>query len=218
MGKYQYVFLIFIFIFLFPGIGESAGVFGGAEVDNEGQRFFYMGAQTEGKFFLQVFAGDLLYNFKDDGKIRETKLRFITPAIGLQKQGALTLSLVAGPTLREKKEEQDSGFKKTTNLGGFFQFGGFLSEEDKNLEFLASYTTLDNFVWSRLRGKKKITAYLFTGAEIFWMGNKDFDSWGGGPLLEFNGGKGTLALKAGYKHTSTYKGGAYTGIEVYVPL
>jgi hypothetical protein len=218
MGKHQYVLFIFLSILLFPNTGESAGVFGGAEVDNKGQRFFYMGAQTEGKYFFQIFAGDLLYDFEDAGKTTEAKLRFITPAIGVRKQGPMTLSLAVGPTFREKKEEQSTGVKKETGTGGFLQLGGFIWQEDKNFEFLASYTTLDNFIWSRMRGKKRVTDRFFTGAELFWMGNEDFDSWGGGPLLELSGKRGGLTLKVGYKHTSIYQGGMYTGIEFYVPF
>jgi hypothetical protein len=216
MENFKFAFLVFILLLVAPRIGESAGVFGGTEVDDEGQRFFYIGMITEGKLFFNIFAGDLLYEFEINGDFREARLRFITPALGIKKEGPLTFTLIAGPTLREKKEEQDSGFKTKTEAGGFFQFGGFIWGKDENLEVLISYTTLDNFFWSRLRGKKRIIGHIFTGIGLFWMGNRDFEGWGVGPLLEFRGEKGTLGVKAGYKYTSTYKGGVYTGVEFYI--
>jgi hypothetical protein len=217
VGKHGYAFLIFAvsIFFLLASSAESAGLFTGAEVDDESQRFLYAGAQTDGKYFLQIFAADLNYDFKDNGIIREATSKWITPAIGFRTRGSLSLSVVAGPTFREKKEEQSSGTTTVRDSGGFFQVGGYFWKEDMNIEFLASYTNLDNFLWGRLRAKKRIRDSFFMGAEVFGMGNQDFNGWGVGPLLELRKGKAAFTLKAGYKNTTTYGGGLYAGLELY---
>lgn len=176
---------------------------------------FSAGAQTDGRYVLQLFAGDLDYDFKDNGTIREATSKWITPAVGFRTRVSYSLSVVAGPSFREKKEKQGSGTTTVRDSGGFFQLGGFFWKEDMNLEFLASYTNLDNFLWGWLRAKNRIRGSLFVGAEVFGMGNQDFDGWGGGPLLELRKGKAAFTLKAGYKNTTTYGGGLYTGLELY---
>jgi len=215
VGKYGFAFLIVICLLLISKPGECTGLYGGAEIDDESQRFFYLGVQTEGKYFLQVFAGDLYYDFKDNGKIIDAELKWITPAVGIKLEGPVTLTLAAGPTFRNKKEERDPKTEKDTESGGFYQLGLFRWRENHNLEFLASYTNLDNFYWSRLRGRKRVKGSFFAGMEIFGMDNQDVDAWGVGPLLEYQMKKTAITFKTGYKHTSTYNGGFYTGLEFY---
>ena len=186
-----------------------------AEVDDEGQSFIYLGAATEGTIFFNVFAGYLQYEFEDDDILRDATIKSITPALGIKKEGPLTLTLAAGPILREKEEEQDDGDDRTTEVGGFVQFGSYYWGNKGTFEGLVSYTTLDDFFWGRIRGKRKTVGRLYAGAEFFLMGNSDFDSWGLGPLLEFRGDKASILLKGGYKHTSTFNDGMYTGIELF---
>ncbi len=215
MGKYGFAFLIVICLLLISKPGESTALYGGAEIDDESQRFFYLGVQTEGKYFLQVFAGDLYYDFKDNGKIIDSELKWITPAVGIKLEGPVTLTLAAGPTFRRKEEDREPKTEKDTESGGFYQLGLFRWKEDYNLEFLASYTNLDNFYWNRLRGRKRVKGSFFAGMEIFGMDNQDVDAWGVGPLLEYHVKKTAITFKTGYKHTSTYNGGFYTGLEFY---
>jgi len=201
-----------------PAAAGAAGVFGGAEVDDEGQSFVYVGGATDGKIFFSALAGHLEYQFREGGALRDAEITSITLSVGMRKEGPITLTLGAGPVLREKKEENAGGESRTTEAGGAVQLGGYLYGDGGSLEALASYATLDDFFWGRLRGKRQAVGDLYAGAEVFLMGNSDFDGWGAGPLVEFRAGRVTLGAKAGYKHTSTFKGGAYVGLEIYAPF
>lgn len=201
-----------------PSSGGAAGVYGGAEVDDEGQSFVYAGGTTDGKIYLSAFAGHLEYRFRDGGVLRDAEITSLTPSVGIRREGPLTLTLSAGPMFREKKEEGAFGDESTTEAGGALQFGGYLQDGQGSLEALASYATLDDFFWGRLRGKRQAFGDLYAGAEIFLMGNSDFEGWGTGPVIEFRAGGIAVALKAGFKHTSTFGDGAYAGLELFAPF
>lgn len=218
MEKLKFAVLGIMLVLLAPLDAVSSGVYGGFDIDNEGQIFSYLGGMTGGAIFANVIAGYNRYEFKDNGMIREARSLFVTPAIGIKREGPLTLTLTAGPTIREKEEEKESGNDLTTEVGATFQAGAFYWGNNRTMDCLASISTLDTFFWSRIRGKQSIAHNLYGGVELFWMGNDDFESWGLGPLLEMRMKKVSLGLKTGYKNTSTFHDGFYVGIEFFTPL
>jgi hypothetical protein len=215
MEKSKSALVVIILLLLLPSAAESTGVFGGFDIDNEGQIFSYVGGVTEGTVFAHVLAGYQRYEFKDNGEIREVNSFFVTPAIGLKSSGPLSVNLSVGPTVRDKEEEEESGYDRSTEVGGTVQVGGYLWRRDHTFDALASFSTLDAFFWGRMRGTKRIANNLYGGGEIFWMGNDDFEGWGAGPVMVLQMKKLSLGLKMGYKNTSTFDDGFYVGCELY---
>ncbi|MGW8272481.1 MAG: hypothetical protein ACWGN7_03720 [Thermodesulfovibrionales bacterium] len=212
------IFLIVALLLVWPIAGDCAGIFAGFEFDDEEQHFYYLGLSTDGEYFFNVLASHNRYEFEDNGELRLAKIKSLSPGVGLRREGPLTWMVSAGPVVREKDEETDEGSSSKTEIGALFQLDGFWFRDNESLRLQATFSTLDTFLWSRLRGKKRIYGVLHGGAEVFWMGNSDFDAWGIGPILEISMEGISAVARWGLKESSTFNGGMYAGIELYTPL
>lgn len=218
MASHWRVILIVSFLLFWPIAGECAGVFGGFEFDDEEQHFYYLGVATDGKYFLNALASHNRYEFEDNGELKLAKIKSLSLGAGLRREGPLSLAVSAGPVVREKDEEVDEGTSSETEIGALFQFDGYWWRDDEVLRLQATFSTLDTFVWSRLRGRKRIHGVLYGGAEVFWMGNSDYHAWGVGPILEVGLEAISVVARWGFKHSSTFNGGVYAGVELYAPF
>lgn len=198
----------------------SAGVYTGFEVDSDDKQLYFVGAQTNGPLFLNVFLGHLKYKFEENNSTVDVKSTFVTPTVGYRFTitDPLTFSIAAGATWEEKTEDRNNKDDTDTNTGAFAQIGATYWKDDKNYEFLASYSDPTEFIWSRLRGKHRVHGRYFLGGEAFWMGNEDFDSVGAGALFEIRGERVATTFKIGVSDTSTDDTGVYGGIEFSMPF
>ena len=208
-------FISLVLSMLYAGF-VGAGSYFGYEVDDSEQSLLFAGSQTEQKTFFSVFAGDLKYDFFDNGVKTRVKSRFITPTIGYRFGSSISYSIAAGYTW-ESKQELAVQSKDSNEHGLFAQFAASHWKPDGNHELLLSYSSASEFVWSRYRGKYRLGSRWLLGAELFWMGNEDFDSNGLGMLFEVSSNPISATLKIGVKNTATDTHGAYAGVEFYIP-
>lgn len=195
-----------------------SGVFTGYEADTENTRLLFVGGQTDSDIFLHYFAANLQYEFLDGNTTKEVNNNILDIGLGFRLGRNNNYSFIFGPTYNDKTEHNLISDSNKKSTGVFYQFGTNATSAGKYYEFLSSYTSLDRFIWSRGRYKARINAAYSAGAEIFWMGNNDGDSWGSGLLLEYASTYANAGLKAGYKRSTNEESGAYFGLEFYIPF
>jgi len=227
-----YVLSLLVFLTLWPSAGMTHDAFTGFELDDRGQYYGFLGLQTpltsiqkDLDLFAQLYAATLRYSFRSDGNLLNARVDSITPSVGLrQRFDPWNVSVLAGPQFREKHEDVVNGGRTTSDeVGAFLQGETFYWHERGSFHGIISYSTLDDFFWGRLRGK--VSAFktngghrIYAGWDVIGMGNKDFNAFHTGPLVEVPIGKVFFLIKGGYKYTSAFHNGAYTGLEIYLPF
>lgn len=216
-----------------PLVSEAGDVFTGFQIDNKGQYFGYLGVRTPilrtsggPSLFVQAITAGLGYSFKTNGQLLDANVQSIVPSIGITKTlGGWTLSALAGPQLR-RIEEQRLNASGTINYqaGVYGQVEAFYWQEKWNLHAIGSYADLDNFFWSRLRGKvlayqpEKSCCATYVGWDVTGMGNADFRAVMTGPVAEVQVDKVFVLAKGGYQNSTSFHSGAYGGFEIYFPF
>ncbi len=207
--------------------------FGGAEVTSEGEAVEYfsvgmMRTLSEPKWIIlgRVLGLHVDYKFEVEDEVLEGELSSVTPYIGIRRlfdgyDGSI--SLLSGPDIEwVEQEHTDAPARKERKNGISVQ--GELDKwwpSERNLSLILNYKSVDDFFWGRLRVKDGILKLgdgsLFVGVEGVGMGNADFGALQIGALTELTNVVSNLsvALKAGYKHSSSFTESAYTGIEFY---
>ena len=216
-----------------PLVSEAGDVFTGFQVDNKSQYFGYLGVRTpilrtsEGSdLFVQAMTAGLGYSFKTNGQLLDANVQSIVPALGITKKiGGWALSALAGPQLRRIEEQRLNSSSTISYQAGLYgQLEAFYWHEKWNLLAIGSYADLDNFFWSRLRGKvlaykpEKSCCATYAGWDVAGMGNADFRAVMTGPVGEVQVGKVFLLAKGGYQHSTSFHSGAYGGFEIYFPF
>jgi hypothetical protein len=210
--------------------GEAGDVFSGFQIDDQHQYFGYLGVrtpilQTSGgpDLFGQMMTAALGYSFRSNGRLLDANVQFIVPSLGIkQTVGGWTVSALAGPQLRRIEEERfHSSVSINHQIGAFGQVEALYWHEKGSVHAIGSYADLDNFFWSRVRGK--LLAYqsdkgwgtTYVGWDVAGMGNADFRAVQTGPLVEVPIGKVFLLFKGGYQNSTSFHSGGYGGVEVY---
>ena len=103
-------------------------------------------------------------------------------------------------------------------MGGTLKFSLYSTDPGLRKELLASYSTTDQFTWTRARIKQAIKNNVSIGGELILMGNEDAQSAGGGVLLEWIGKSGGVAIKVGYKKSTNDENTPYGGAEAFIPF
>ncbi|TKS64358.1 MAG: hypothetical protein EWM73_00505 [Nitrospira sp.] len=216
-----------------PLVSEAGDVFTGFQIDNRSQYFGYLGVRTPilrasggPDFFVQAMTAGLGYNFKTNGQILDANVQFIVPSLGITKTlGGWALSALAGPQLRRIEEQRLNASSTTTYQAGVYgQLEAFYWHEKWNLLAIGSYADLDNFFWSRLRGKvlafkpEKSCCATYVGWDVTGMGNADFRAVMTGPVVEVQVEKVFLLARGGYQNSNTFHSGTYGGFEIYFPF
>lgn len=216
-----------------PATSQAGDVFTGFQIDNKNQYMGYLGVRTpllsmsEGtNLFVQVMTAGLGYSFKSNGQLLDANVQFVAPSLGIsQNIGSWTLSALAGPQLRRIEEQRFNASASIDHqIGAYGQLEALYWHENGSFHAIASYADLDNFFWSRLRGK--LLAYApntgccktFVGWDVAAMGNAEFKAVQTGPLVEVPVGKVFLLAKGGYQNSSSFHSGAYGGFEIYFPF
>ena len=216
-----------------PLVSEAGDVFTGFQIDNKSQYFGYLGVRTpilrtsEGSdLFVQAMTAGLGYSFKTNGQLLDANVQSIVPALGITKTlGGWALSAFAGPQLRRIEEQRLNASSTTTYQAGVYgQLEAFYWHEKWNLLAIGSYADLDNFFWSRLRGKvlaykpEKSCCATYVGWDVTGMGNADFRAVMTGPVVEIQAGKVFLLARGGYQNSNSFNSGTYGGFEIYFPF
>lgn len=135
----------------------------------------------------------------------------------------LTLLLLAHASQPHRIEEQRVNASNTIayQAGMYAQLEAFYRHEKWNILAIGSYLDLDNFFWSRLRGKvlayqpDKSCCRTYVGWDLTGMGHADFRGIMTGPLGEVQVGKIFLLARGGYQNNTAFYDGIYGGLGIY---
>lgn len=183
-------------------------------------------ASEEISLFVHVLTAGLGYHTKSNGQILDANAQFIVPSLGIAKTlNDWTFSALVGPQLRRIEEQQPNASKSIDYQAGVYgQLEAFYRHEKWNFLAIGSYADLDNFFWSRLRGKalvykpEKSCCATYVGWDATGMGSADFRGIMTGPVGEVQVGNVFLLVRGGYQNNTAFHGGAYGGFEVYSPF
>lgn len=224
-----------LILLLSPESARSGDLFTGFQMDDDAQYFTYLGLREDLpwevsglKGYVQLFASGQTYEFESSNQDIDADVQSLTPSLGVTKAlagGPWTVSALAGPQLRWKKEEgftNDAG--RDLDVGVFLQAEAMYWQETGSFHALFSYASLDDFFFGRLRGKLRTFSpesgccYVFLGFDVAGMGNDDFRAVQIGPLIEVPVGRVFLLTRGGYQNDSSSGSGGYGGLEIYMPF
>lgn len=220
-------------VLLCPGIVAAGDVFTGYQFDNRGEYYSYLGVRTpltsDGSKlqpFVQVLGAGLGYKFKDNGATRSADVQFATPSLGIKYPvGPWSLVGFVGPQFRWKQEDQATGGRSNRqDVGVYAQGEAFYWHEQGTVHAIVSYTDLQNFVWSRIRGTRLVhkseegCCSVYLGGDLAGMGNDQFYAIQVGPVLQVPIDRFYFTVKGGYQYTETFRNGTYGGVELYFPF
>lgn len=228
----QLLVAVWILICL-PFASEAGDVFSGFQIDNKSQYFGYLGVRTpivrnsgELDVFVQAITSGFGYKFTSDGQLLDANIQSVVPSLGITKMlSSWTLSALAGPQMRRIEEQRLNTSNTVTYQAGVYgQLEAFYRHEKWNLSAIGSYADLDNFFWSRLRGKT--LAYkpvegccaTYVGWDVTGMGNADFRGVMTGPVGEIQIGNVFVLIRGGYQNNTTFHGGSYGGFDINLPF
>ena len=233
MARLTLLLLAAFILTCLPLVSEAGDVFTGFQIDNKSQYFGYLGVRTPilrtssgPDLFVQAMTAGLGYSFKTNGQLLDANVQSIVPSLGITKTiGGWSLSALAGPQLRRIEEQRLNASSTIAYQAGVYgQLEAFYWHEKWNLLAIGSYADLDNFFWSRLRGKvlaykpEKSCCATYVGWDVTGMGNADFRAVMTGPVAEVQVDKVFVLVRGGYQYSTSFHGGAYGGFEIYFPF
>lgn len=226
------IFLVFLLLPR-PASAASYGVASGTEMDTDSSGYSYLGLfvanpigkniSITGKLWLDY----LRYSFDQDGGRDYTSAPGIQPAIGISKSfssgfsGAFSIGWESrNNVVRPAEDRPKVSVKGVTNSVVFQAELDKWMQNNSNANFMISYSTDSEFIWSRLRLKKGVSyghVPIRLGIDLIGMGNSDYKAFEAGPLVEFYWPKqnASVILRGGYKNSTNINNGAYGGIELY---
>lgn len=201
-------FLLFSLIYFVPANVALAGMFAGAEVEENGKTSVYMGVQTEQIWHYGVFAGQNQHVIDEV----EYSQPYMAGGIGYRRYGSWMSNIFLGleqSRLNEKGQQgpgrRFTGLYTQLALMKFYAFG--------NTEYIASYSTDSEQLWTRLRIKFYAHDDFLIGPEIFLSRLLGSETQGVGLVLE-KVSRVTLTGKLGLKDRDGTRL-SYVGIEFY---
>jgi hypothetical protein len=233
MARLTWLLLAACILTCLPRESDAGDVFTGFQVDDKNQYFIYLGVRTPivrtsggTDLFVQATTGGFGYSFKTEGQLRDANVQSLVPSLGITKIiGDWALSALAGPQLRRIEEQRLNASNTIAYQAGVYgQLEAFYWHEKWNFLATGSYADLDNFFWSRLRGKvlaykpEKGCCATYAGWDITGMGNADFRGVMTGPVGEVQVGHVFILARGGYQNNTTFHSGAYGGFEIYFPF
>ncbi len=195
--------------------GAQAGFYGGYESDGEGGRIAFLGMQGGDDLVVyEVFLADLDYRYINQGFTVSANQKIVAPLVGLRRDGDWRASVMVGPSFIDKTERSALRPKRESEkAGGLAKLAVQSTTPGLETELLASYATIDHFLWSRLRFRHWLSGAVSVGSDVFWMGGDDANSYGAGVLFGVRGSLGSLVLKYGYQKAANDRDTQYGGVE-----
>jgi hypothetical protein len=214
---------------------------GAYEQDTHDSRYGMLGPQyvrpfgNDKAWFAYLFGTYLSYEFDNEfGGRTEVTSPGVSPGVGLMWfKGGTQWAINAGVGYKDRDEVildgtgleltelEDDGGELDVQLGG--QVYADLTSR-QNLHGIVSFGTADQYIWSRLGYKVRVTddgkpLGIALGVEGVGQGNEDIRSFQGGGLVEFQFSEAAVMVRAGYKHSSFDTGsdqdGPYWGVNLY---
>lgn len=227
---------ILTLIILVSHTSASAGdLFTGVQMDDRAQYFTYLGLREDLPWesfglqgYAQLFAAAQTYEYEAGSRDIDANVQFLIPSLGVTRSvgdGAWSVAAILGPKLQWKKEDgfqNDSG--REFDVGVFVQAETMYWQETHNFQGIASYSSLDDFFFGRVRGKLRVYSPetnccpILAGMDVAVMGNDDFGAVQTGPVVEIPIGKFSLLARGGYQYDSAFGSGGYGGFEIYTPF
>lgn len=223
-------------ILLLASASARAGdLFTGFQMDSGAHYFAYLGLRDDLpweafglKGYAQLFAAGQSYEYESGSQDIDADVQLLIPSLGVTRSlggGAWSVSALAGPKLEWKEEGGfPNGSRREFGVGGFVQAETMYWQETHSFHAIASYSSLDDFFFGRIRGK--LRAYrpetgcctVFAGMDVAGMGNRDFSAIQTGLLAEVPIAWFSLLVRGGYQHDSAFGSGGYGGLEIYAPF
>jgi len=220
--------------FCSSSFAAEASLIAGGDVDARGQGFSYFGMDlTQGIYQNVSIAGRLIpnyltYKYRSGIDTIRASSPGVYAVVGIKLVWRQTrIGLFGGTEYRytDLSPDRRNAEVRGNTLAGLVQgeFDSWLPSRT-NVNLFASFSGTDGFLYERGKIKQQATnldfkkAYTINvGVEEFYGRNPDFHEIGVGLLVELFHipQKISLALRGGYKHDSTFSGGAYGGLELY---
>lgn len=209
-------------------------LFGGAEFDNHGQGFAFLGGDVSQRVHPNVsLAGRLMpnfltYKFRSEGE----KVTAVSPGayalIGLKgRWSAINAGLLAGVEVRDTELDPDVRSAEVRGMTAAplvqAELEGRLPSRT-SLGYFGSFSGTDSFVYQKGTIKQQLTNPDYSrpntlngGVEVVWGSNPDFEMYQVGLVAEVFNIPRTLALqvRAGYRHDTTFGDGVYGGLSFF---
>jgi hypothetical protein len=212
----------------------DVSTFAGGEIDGHGQSFSYLGVDvTQHVNKTVAVAGRIIpnyltYKYYSGDTLIEASSPGVFALAGIKLFWDKSMfGIYGGVEFRNTTLDPDdtNNSARGEKTGGLIQgeFDSWLTSRT-NLNILASYGGVSDFLYEKGRLKQQITnldykkSYSwFVGVEQFVGRNVDFDEQGVGLALElfYIPEKFSIAIRSGYKHDSTFGNGAYWGLDLY---
>jgi hypothetical protein len=209
-------------------------VFGGAEFDNHGQGFAFLGGDVAQKIHPNFsLAGRLMpnfltYKFRSEGDEVTATSPGLYALLGVKgRWGQTSAGLLAGGEVRDTELDPDvrSAEVRGTTAAPLVQveFDTWLPSRT-NFNYFGSFTGTDSFIYQKGGVKQQLTNLDYAGpntvnggVEVVWGSNPDFEMYQLGLVVEMFSIPHTLSLQArgGYKHDTTFGNGFYGGLTFF---
>lgn len=214
----KFIFFLFFFFFVSKSYSLEIESFAGTEMDTRGQGFHYLACgfltplrKTTTALAFRIFSGYLTYEYEKQGERIIATSFVLTPFFGLRNNG---LAFWVGPTIRKLEKEQ----RKEEQTGVFIQAELERGIRKINLGLIFSYSSEDQYFWSRGRIKKEIATTtlnsLRTGLDLIAQGNPNFFAYQMNGIFESSWRSFSLLFKSGYRIDRSKKS-VYIGLEFY---
>jgi cellulose biosynthesis protein BcsS len=213
----------------------------GFEIDSRSTGYTFFGPQYRRhlndnvSFVARAFGNYLFYEFEEDGGTTSVRAPGLSTEVGLRFGNSNWFQVTGGPGFRRSTRRFAAPFVPATTSDSEWRTGvdvgadAWVNPTNRtNLMAQAHYGTADDYLWSRLVGRRQITNYSWTdhlthyiGGEVIGQGNEDIRSVSVGALYEFVHvpSSASIALRAGYKRSmfdvAPDKTGPYFAIGYY---
>jgi len=205
---------VILLILLQPSVVLAGDVFTGFQSDMYKQYFGYLGARTHlsEQVFIQGLTGGFGYGEHDKGgQTLHTDVQFMNLGIGLEKK---IQSYAFAAMIGASGRRVDSNNSDHNRAGAFVQLEAGHWGERISVQGMLNYVTMDNFFWGRIRSMYRTGEYISAGMDVVAMGNAGYYAVQTGPVVGVPVGPVNVNLKGGYQRDSTFRDGAYSGIEL----
>ena len=209
-------------------------MFGGAEFDNHGQGFAFLGGDVSKavhpnvSLAARLMPNFLTYKFRSGGD----EVTAVSPGVyalfGVKgRWSAISAGLLVGVEARDTDldpDVRDAEVRGTTVAP--LVHGEFEARlpSRTTLGYFGSFSGTDSFIYQKGSIKQQLTNLDYSrpntfngGVEVVWGRNPDFDLYQVGLVGEVFNITRTLAVQArvGYRHDSTFGDGVYGGLSFY---
>lgn len=216
------------------GEALEPSVFGGAEFDNHGQGFAYLGGNLEDRLHPHVsvigrlMPNFLTYKFRSEGDEVKATSPGVYGLLGVKgRWGQTSASILGGAEVRDTELDRDvrSARVRGTTAAPLVQadFDTWLRSRT-NVNYFGSFSGTDSFIYQKGGIKQQVTNLDFSGpntvnagVEAVWGRNPDFEMYRAGVVVEVFRIPQTLSLqvRGGYSHDTTFGSGFYGGLSFY---